>query len=220
MRVEKITVYENHIINIIAGQLFEQSPDREPRKAEIIMKSFRDKFREKANNINEIYSVEIEKNKLYNYIKDILFSIEEFEDLNLSHIEWHNNVSVDDPNRFKYGFVTTLDKNTRESWKGDFVDLVAFVRNVYNKLTYKIIEDKDCGTCKNLNTTECAACKLNPKFTINYQGSRRPNNEYTFSCKYNCYKSYMICCEECEQEKSCNHRCFSISKNCGNKVTE
>ena len=54
IRDEKISISERQLMYAIGGQLFDQAPNRQPRKAEIIMAKVRDKFREEAYNMIKI----------------------------------------------------------------------------------------------------------------------------------------------------------------------
>lgn len=228
MREATILVSERNLLFVIAGQLFDQAPNRQPRKAEIIMKKVRDAFRadKRCNNDNEWYSIRLPEKEVYQFIKDMMFSIPEFQELNLSQIEYENGVSVDDENRAKYSFVTRYDKYDSESWKSDFVDLDAFVRNV--ECVFWVIYDNEqiCFGCVNqpINTDsalacgdseKCKSCSVNPNHTNNYESRRSPKGRYTFACKYDCYKSRCICCEECDDKDSCIYKCDSKSNECG-----
>lgn len=228
MREATILVSERNLLFVIAGQLFDQAPNRQPRKAEIIMKKVRDAFRadKRCNNDNEWYSIRLPEKEVYQFIKDMMFSIPEFQELNLSQIEYENGVSVDDENRAKYSFVTRYDKYDSESWKSDFVDLDAFVRNV--ECVFWVIYDNEqicfgrvnqpintdsalaCG-----DSEKCKSCSVNPNHTNNYESRRFPKGRYTFACKYDCYKSRCICCEECDDKDSCIYKCDSKSNECG-----
>lgn len=127
MRQNTILVTERNLLFAIGGQLFDQAPNRQPRKVEIIMQKVRDAFRadDKCHNDNEFYSMRLPEKGVYQFIKDTLFAIPEFQELNLSQIEYENGVSVDDENRGKYSFVTRYDKYDSDSWKSDFIDLDA-----------------------------------------------------------------------------------------------
>lgn len=215
MRKKTFSLTESTLMMAIGGQLFDQAPNREPRKAEIIMKKVRDKFREKACNDNEFYTLNIPEDELYDYIKNILMSIDEFRELNLTYIEYQNNVSVDDPNRTKYNFVTAFDKEDSESWKNDFIDLDAFVRNANRNIHMVNDSDRDCFFCIHKDTDKCGTCILNSKLKLNYECSREPKGFYTFACKYDCFNNYYICCEECKEKTTCKHKCGSCSSDCG-----
>lgn len=214
MRKETFTIRERHLMHAVGGQLFEQAPNRQPRKAESIMDKIKAKFREMAYNDNEYYTCKVEVDKSYDFIKELLFSMPEFEELNLSHNEYINGVKVDDDSRPKFSFHTRYDVETSESWKNDFIDLDAFARNVHINLIRQE-EEKDCFLCMHEGTAKCNSCMLNPDFKLNYECSREAKGKYTFACTYDCYANYYICCEECGQAETCEHRCESSSNECG-----
>ena len=231
MRTETILVSERDLTFAVAGQLFDQCPNRQPRNAEIIMTKLRDSFRSEAFNDNEWYTVRVEADKLYDWLNQKLVEIPEFVDLNLSQIEFENHVSVDDPNRPKFKFTSQYDVETSESWKDDFVDLDAFVSNVHRNLFMRMDAQEDCFLCTNQDATsestlscgssdECKRCSINPNLTNNYKCRRYPKGKYTFACKYDCVQNKYICCEECGSNQSCNHRCDGSSETCGNAIRE
>lgn len=229
MRKETISVSERDLMFVVAGQLFEQAPNRQPRKAEIIMRKLRDAFRSEAYNNNEYYTVSIESDNLYNWLRYKLFSIPEFNELNLTQEEYENGVSVDDENRPKFAFTTRYDVYDSESWKRDFIDLYAFVQNVHRMLLNIIDIEEDCFCCihqgKDIKSTLdcgktdlCKECTVNPNLKNHYEGRRQPRGKYTFACKYNCFKNRYICCEECDEKEACYHRCDGESADCGNAI--
>lgn len=228
MRTETIFINEGNIMFVIAGQLFDQAPNRQPRKAEIIMQKVRDKFRsdEHCINDNEFHSIRIEEEKLYDFLKELLFSIPEFEELNLSQVEYEKGVLVNDESRTKFSLTSRYDKYDSESWKTDFIDLDAFVRNVERVFWMIYGSEQDCFLCVNQpadvkstldcgDSEKCKICSVNPHLKNNYEGNRQPRGKYTFACKYDCYKHKYICCEECDEKDSCQHICDSKSEECG-----
>lgn len=215
MRKETITISERNLMFAVGGQLFDQAPNRQPRKAQIIMKKVRDSFREKAYNNNEYYTLRIEEVNLKGFIKDLLFSIKEFEELNLSQIEFEKKVSVNDESRPKFSISTRYDKYDSESWKSDFIDLDAFIQNVICNLYMLKESNTDCFCCIHKDTEICKKCNINPNFKNEYECDRQPKEEYTFACKNDCFKSYYICCEECKDKNSCSKKCDCNSKECG-----
>lgn len=127
-----LSISESELMFVVAGQLYSQAPNREPRNVEIIMKQVRDKFRKDAKNVNEFYLMDFEICKIEEYVENLLMNIPEFINLNLSYEEIEKGVSVDDDRPAK--FVTMYDKLDSESWKSDFIDLDAFIRNVIKKI--------------------------------------------------------------------------------------
>jgi hypothetical protein len=214
MRKNTILISERDLMFCISGQLYAQAPNRQPRKAEIIMKAVLDRIRVDFYNDNEFRTLRIEPDKLYSYIDNLLKSIPEFVELNLSQIEYENGVKVDDENRHKYSFVTRYDKYDSESWKSDFVDLDAFTRNVYNALLKLIDSNEDCFLCIHERSEKCSSCMVNPLLENHYESCRQPKGKYTFSCKFDCFRNRYICCEECEDKDTCEQKCDSNSDEC------
>ena len=218
MRKSTIMISERNLMFCIAGQLYDQAPARLPRKVDIIMKKVREKIRTDFFNDNEWYTMRIEEDAAYEYIKNLLMTIPEFEELNLSQIEYEKGIDVNDDSRPKYSFTTRYDVETSESWKNDFIDLDAFIRNVYRRVLQIKDVETDCFCCKHKDTELCKECSINEKLKINYECSRKPKGKYTFACKYDCFKSRYICCEECDEKETCNNRCDGNSSICGLKV--
>ena len=165
MRKKVFCLYERDLMKVVGGQLFDQAPNREPRKAETIMRKLREKKKKKAYNDNEWYSWNIPAEELYKTVEKLLKDIPEFRDLNLSQIEYENGVSVDDEDRPKYSFSSRYDVYDKDSWKDDFVDLDAFVRNVVLNLKREKIANEDCFLCKyeGTDSEKCKSCIVNPK---------------------------------------------------------
>lgn len=214
MRDKKtILITETDLIYCVAGQLFEQAPNREPRNVEKIMLEVRNKFRESTYNDNEWYSMYIEEDKLYKFVENLLLSIPEFVDLNLSYLEYSNGVKVDDESRPKFSFCSIYDVYNADSWKKDFIDLDAFVQNVHRALKIRS-RSEDCFLCKyqEANDPICDACSVKKVnyfvYGIEFKG------KYTLACQNTCYYGRYICCDECDLESTCEKRCDIKSENC------
>lgn len=229
MRKQTINISEYQIMFVVAGQLYDQAPNRQPRKIDIIMNKLKDAFRAGATNSNEYYTRNIGQDILYDWLHDTSFDIPEFCELNLSQNEYDEGISVDDENRAKYVITSAYDVYDSESWKDDFIDLDAFVSNVYRRLLQFIALDGDCFLCKHQdkennstlaceNSDECKNCSINPNLKNNYEWAREPLGKYTFACKYDCFKSRYICCEECDNRFNCKHKCDGKSTECGNAI--
>lgn len=139
-------ISERNLIYCISGQLYAQAPNRKPRNGENIIRKVVEIFREKAENENEFYyiSVELKPEIINEYIRSLLMQIEDFKNLNLSQIEFENNISVDDPNRSQFSFSSAYDKHDSNSWKYDFIDLDAFIRNVCSCLIEMVEKNDSC----------------------------------------------------------------------------
>lgn len=220
MRTQTICISERNLMYCIGGQLFDQAPNRQPRKAEIIMQKVKEAFRKDAYNDNECYALEIPKDKSYEWLKTLLMGLPEFVELNLTQVEFEKNISVDDENRPKFCFTTRYDKYDSESWKRDFIDLDAFIRNAHRMLMTLPEIQQDCFCCKHGKSELCKTCLVNPDIKYHFECCRAPKGKYTFACKFNCPEHYYICCEECDKKESCSHKCDGNSDSCGNKVME
>lgn len=218
MRKPSINLSERNLMFAIGGQLFAQAPNKQPRKVETIMTKVRDAFRKDAFNDNEYYSIRIEEKDIYDYIVKLLKDIPEFQELNLSQIDYEKGIKVDDESRPKYSFSSAYDKYDSESWKTDFIDLDAFIGNVVNNIYALKNDDVDCFCCIHHyddNDDNCKTCKNNCNYTNNYEGNRYPKGNYTFACAHNCYRNFYICCEECNFKDECEHVCDGKSTECG-----
>ena len=136
MQKDTILVTRDNLIGTFAYCIYQMSPDNKPRNIEVIMKKLVEIIKEDFTNENEFYFKYVDD--LASYVKNIVFSISEMVDLNLSHNEIIAGVGVNDANRPKYNFVTAYDIHGSESWKNDFVDLDALVGNVTRE--YLILE--------------------------------------------------------------------------------
>lgn len=144
---------EHDFMFCLAGQIYDQSPNRQPRKAHEILMKARDSFRQRATNLNEFYYWEIPLDTtedieiLDKTLQEMLFAIEEFEEMNLSQIEYDNGVKVSDESRPRFGFTSAYDVYNNESWKHDFVDLDAFIRNLLHELVHRINKsEEECSS--------------------------------------------------------------------------
>lgn len=228
MRKETVCIDENTLMFVIAGQLYDQAPNRQPRKVEKIMTGVRFNFRNDArcDNHNEWYYIRVEKDKTYEFVKAMLVCIPEFQELNLTQNEYEAGIKVDDENRAKFKVTTSYDKNNADSWRNDFIDLDAFIQNVNRRLLDIIDIDRDCFLCIHHDESsgstldcgsgeKCKSCCRNPNLTNNFECGRQPKGKYTFACKFDCPKNRYICCEECGDKDTCDFVCDSRSIECG-----
>lgn len=224
MRVKTILITEDVLLFAIGGTLFRQAPNGQPRKVENIMQKARDNFRSKAYSKYEWYVYGVPEEDLTSFIKDLLWDIPEFQELNLSQEEFEIGVKVDDDSRGRYTLISSYDKETKENWRREFIDLDACIRNIKQELIKQDNFSRDCFDCKystqesykqDTKENKCTTCSINPKLYNNYEGNRRPKGIYTFACKYDCSKGWYICCEECPNKNDCEDRCKSKSQTCG-----
>ena len=142
MEEKKVCLSERDLMGAIGFWAYSQCPYRLPRKIEIVMEKVKAKIREQFVNMNEWYYIEIEPSKVYGLVNDLLFSIPEWQEWNLTLNEYEKGIKVDDEIRPQFGFTSAYDKETGDSWKNDFVDLDAFVRNVCRMIDLLNAEDE------------------------------------------------------------------------------
>lgn len=228
MRKETISISERDFMYCLAGQLYEQAPNRMPRKANDILMKALEAFRSDESCSTNIShrTIHVESDKLYQWINDLLYNIPEFKELNLSLVEYEKNIDVDDPSRTGYRVTSIYDVEKEDDWKTDFIDLDAFIQNVYCAILDKKESSGDCFLCtyqdpENESTLSCGksekckTCSINPEFKNNYESSRYPKGKYTIACKYDCIENYYICCKECRKRASCSHECEADPDTCG-----
>lgn len=164
--MSKIILTERKLINAIAGQAYDQCPDRKPRNIDVVMNKAKEFIRKDFEVMSgDWYYKNMDTSEVYKYVHDLLFDIPEFIDWNLSQAEKDKNVFVDDENRQKYSFSTAYDVHTKDSWYTDFVDLDAFVNNVCRNIDAYEDYSKDCFRCiwdSDENKAACIGCSRNP----------------------------------------------------------
>lgn len=116
----------------VAYWAYAQSPKREPRSIEKVMKALEGIIQADFKVIMGDFQCKSfqDEEALYKYINEKLLGIPEIEDWNLSYNEKKDNIDVNDPNRGGYRLISAYDKRDIDSWKDDFVDLDAFIGNV------------------------------------------------------------------------------------------
>lgn len=218
LRDKNVILTEGDLMFVIAGQLYAQAPNHTPRKADVILTKVNNKFREDClTDYGDWHYKYIEEKKIYDYIYKLLFSIPEFEELNLSLKEYEKGINVNDESGPKFNLYTAYDIKTEESWKDDFIDLDAFVNNVVHELYKRREKDSsDCYFCIHKDTNLCEECKLNRNITVKYEGNRIPKGSYRTACKFDCPVGNYICCDECSKKDTCEQRCPGKLETCKN----
>ena len=126
------------IMGAVAYNAYYMAPNHAPRKIEVVMKEVREYLKEHLEQPLEhdktFYAKHFEAKEIYPFIKDMLMSIEEYQEWNLTQIEYEKGIKVDDENRPKYCFCSRYDVHDEEDWKNSFIDLDAFVQNTVNVL--------------------------------------------------------------------------------------
>lgn len=124
----------NDIMGAVAYNAYSMAPNHAPRKIESVMdevKSFLTEHLDQPFKLDKTFwCKEFDPKDVYKFIHDMMFSIPEFQEWNLSQIEYEKGISVDDGNRSEFSFSSRYDVRDENFWKDDFIDFDAFVNNV------------------------------------------------------------------------------------------
>lgn len=176
------------------------------------------------------YQLRMTKDEMRDWLHDTLFECKDYQNLNLTYNEREAGIDVNDENRPQFVFHTRYDVDTKESWKEDFIDLDAIIQNVMTTLCpVKLSDDLDVSNCEfcehyDKESNECLNCKHNKELRNNFKlcmtseiEEERKKKELKKWCSESCYNQYDICCYECEEKETCEHRCcksfFTDNKN-------
>lgn len=129
----KVTYFGDwEIIRCLAGNIYSLAPDYQPRNLQTIVDSFFEKFKNRAEvlHVPGVWLIHCNCEEFSQILHEILFSIPEFMQLNLTNTEYEAGLrDVEDPRRAEFG----IDPN--------FIDLDACIQNTVNNL-YWIKEGK------------------------------------------------------------------------------
>lgn len=124
------------IIKAVSGCIYEIAPKYAPRNIEVIMSKFIAKLKahEELQTMHVTYSpfyyFQGSSKEIMHIIRDNLFDILEFRQLNLSANEYALGVDVDsDERETTYNFVSRYG-NPLEDTDDDFIDLDAVIQNI------------------------------------------------------------------------------------------
>lgn len=179
-----ITLSKTRLIKCCIGVIYEMAPNNNPRNIDKIREYIVDFC---TNNITD-YETKVEDNKLFKYIKDMLFGCVEFTQLNISQDKWDKDMR--DPFcEENSGFSFTAVGHDKDGVPSkiiqskdyfDFIDLDACVQNITYDIKLDEQNNEDCFLCKYAkeyqsmepsDSETCKTCTLNP----NYKFKREPH---------------------------------------------
>lgn len=118
----------------VAYNAYRMAPNNAPRKIDVVMDKIKaylmKNYEQPFESDKTFWCKEFEQNDVSVFMHDMLFSIPEFSEWNLSQIEFEKGISVDDDSRGKFAFTSMYDVRDNDYWKNDFIDLDAFLQNV------------------------------------------------------------------------------------------
>lgn len=231
MRQKSIVLSARNIMGAVAKNIYVMAPVYKPRNGGVILEKLQE-FLISTFNYTEFGGYEFpiilqederEYTAVENFLRKILLVIPEFEQLNITEAEYEAGIQdVNDPRREDgFCFVDRYTPATNakdESWKQDFIDLDALLRNIANDLLST--EDSDCFCCvrteEGASTQVCQKCIRNENLRDYFIGSRRPRGERKHSCYTDCPNNKYICCVECTKEeyRNCQYRCNEAVQPC------
>ena len=195
MRKNLNFIYEYQFVPVLMKNIYRLVNSRKVRNANTIAEKVARYFHTKGVHdgiFNHYYIVEDKEEPIYNVVQNIIMSVEEIKDLNLTQEEYDAGLHYD-----------SAERNNYTAWGKEFVDITALIQNV----TYDINKEIKEIECKNCQSKECSNCKDNDKYTC-------VEVHDMDGCSLDCPKELYVCCKNCEE--SCLFRCYK--SNCDNLV--
>lgn len=184
--MEKFRVSNSQLIEAFAGVIYRMHPYHKPENFDKIMDALLKRLDTKAEThkgkkltfiLLEYESINDFKKKL----KEFLFEIKEFRQLNISKKLKDAGVeNIDDERNSGIKFLTRLDVDTEDERYTDFVDLDACIQNIVFSVNRIIQFDENCFLCKYAKEygsmkpgdSRCDTCICNPK--VKYKRETHP----------------------------------------------
>ena len=184
--MEKFIVTNRQIIQAISGTIYAMHPYHKPENFDKIMDALLELLNSKAeihNGKNCTFIIlEYESIKEFEKkLKEFLFSIKEFRQLNISKKLKDEGVEdIGDKRNSGIKLLTRHDIDTEDERYTDFIDLDACIRNIVLNIDRIIQFDEDCFLCKyakHYGSTEpgdprCDTCICNPN--VKYKRETHP----------------------------------------------
>lgn len=209
--------YITDIIQSVAGNIYRMHSTHTPPNMDVLMSKFEDLLSKDcvpadAPRHSKTRYLHMTEKEFSKWLQSCLMSIKAFVNLNLSYREITEGVAVDDPSRPTVSFTSAYDIESEDSWKDDFIDLDACIRNIENEV-FKRSEEVDCFLCDYQNTERCAECTLNPKFSNKYCHKNTPYGDHIMQwCEIGCPNGMAVCCKDCNKTENCLDVCKNVTK--------
>lgn len=209
MRIAKRTFYIYHIVEAVAGTLYRMAPRNRPRDMDKIMSYVVEQLESVCVDVATDRYLHMSAEVFNEWLTSMLKSCSEFCNLNLSQNECDKGISVDDESRAEFAFTSMYDVETEDSWRYDFIDLDAAIRNIHDCIM-AAHEETDCFLCDHKETEMCHYCILHYKNSKEYKNlyeyANKPHDtsKYGGWCAASCPKGVAICCQDCTEFDTCN----------------
>ena len=177
--MEKFRVSNSQLIEAFAGVIYRMHPYHKPENFDKIMDALLKHLDTKAKTYNgkkrTFIMLEYESiNDFEKKLKEFLFKIKEFRQLNISKKLKDAGVEdIDDKRNSGIKFSSRFDVDTEDERYTDFVDLDACIQNIVVSVNRIIQFDGDCFLCRDAKEygsmepgdPRCDTCICNPNVT-------------------------------------------------------
>ena len=177
--MEKFRITNSQLIEAFTGVIYRIHPYHKPENFDKIMDALLKRLDTKAktNNGKKLTFIILEYESINDFekkLKEFLFKIKEFRQLNISKKLKDAGVEdIDDERNSGIKISTRYDVNTEDERYTDFVDLDACIQNIIFSVNRIIQFDEDCFLCKYAKEygsmepgdPRCDTCICNPNVT-------------------------------------------------------
>ena len=177
--MEKFRVTNNKLIEAFAGVIYSMHPYHKPENFDKIIDALLKRLDTKAETYKgkKLTFIMLEYESINDFkkkLKEFLFEIKEFRQLNISKKLKDAGVEdIDDKRNSGIVFSTRYDINTEDDRYKDFIDLDACVQNIVRSIDRITQFDEDCFLCKYAKEygsmepadPRCDTCICNPNVT-------------------------------------------------------
>ena len=184
--MEKFRVTKSKIIEAITGDIYGMHPYHKPENFDKIMDTLLKRLDTKAETHKgkKLTFIMLEYESINDFekkLKEFLFKIKEFRQLNISKKLKDAGVEdIDDERNSGIKFSSRFDRDTEDERYTDFVDLDACIRNIVISVNRIIQFDEDCFLCKYAKEygsmepgdPRCDTCICNPN--VKYKRETHP----------------------------------------------
>lgn len=184
--MEKFRVTNNQLIEAFTGVIYSMHPYHKPENFDKIMDALLKRLDTKAeiHNGKKLTFIMLEYESINDFekkLKEFLFNIKEFRQLNISKKLKDAGVEdIDDKRNSGIVFSTRYDINIEDDRYKDFIDLDACVQNIVRSIDRITQFDEDCFLCKYAKEygsmepgdPRCDTCICNPN--VKYKRETHP----------------------------------------------
>ena len=184
--MEKFRVTNSQIIEAFTGVIYGMHPYHKPENFDKIMDTLLKRLDTKAatHKGKKLTFIMLEYESINDFekkLKEFLFKIKEFRQLNISKKLKDAGVEdIDDERNSGIKFSSRFDRDTEDERYTDFVDLDACIRNIVISVNRIIQFDEDCFLCKYAKEygsmepgdPRCDTCICNPN--VKYKRETHP----------------------------------------------